>query len=260
MYPWRAFHEGFTAPLAGLRYLSHNVTLWRYGVLPILVNLLITGLLLAALAGAGIYFCVAIHPKFGEGWLWLLAEISVAAMLAIIVLAITVAVWLMMQSILCGFFYDRLARQVEIQLSILPEQLKDVSQWSQVVDTSRDVSQLMLINVGCFAMQFIPAAGPVLGLGGSYYFTCYLLGLEYFDYPLTLRGYRRAEKMAFAHRHRFHVLGLGTAVAVLAIFPIINALFLTTAVIGAVLLHRRLNDTSVNDVTPEPGPTGEAIR
>jgi len=260
MFPWRALHEGFTAPWAGLRYLAKNPALWRYGALPIVVNLLITGLLLAVLMCAGVYFCVAIHPKFGEGWLWLFAEISVATMLAIVVLAITAAAWLLLQSILCGFFYDRLARQVEIQLGIPPEQLKNVSLFSQTVDTLRDVRQLLLINAGCFAVQFIPAVGPVLGLCGSYYFTSYLLGLEYFDYPLALRGRRRAEKLDFAHRHRFHVIGLGTAVAVLVILPIINALFLTTAVIGAVLLHKRLHDTSINDPTPGPKPTGEAIQ
>lgn len=244
MFAWQAFHEGLAVPWAGLRYMSKNVSLWRYGILPVIVNLLITGLLLAFLIGAGVYFCVAIHPKFGEGWMWLLAEVAVVAMLAIAVLATTVAAWLMLQSILCGYFYDQLARQVESQLGISPGQLKDVALWSQATDSLRDVSQLLLINAGCFLVQFIPGIGTVLGVCGSYYFTCYTLGLEYFDYPLALRGYRRAEKLAFARRHRFHVLGLGTAVAVLVIIPIINAVFLTTAVTGAVLLNRRLETTA----------------
>jgi uncharacterized protein involved in cysteine biosynthesis len=80
----------------------------------------------------------------------------------------------------------------------------------------------------------------VLGLCGSYYFTSYTLGLEYFDYPLALRGLRRPEKLAFGRRHRLHVLGLGTAVAILALVPIVNAVLLTTAVTGAVLLHRQI--------------------
>ena len=72
------------------------------------------------------------------------------------------------------------------------------------------------------------------------YFTCSTLGFEYFDYLLSLRGLRRSEKLAFARRRRPFTLGLGTSVAVLAFVPIINAVFLTTAVVGAVLLHKRL--------------------
>jgi uncharacterized protein involved in cysteine biosynthesis len=66
------------------------------------------------------------------------------------------------------------------------------------------------------------------------------LGLDFFDYPLSLRGKRRAEKRLFGRQHRPCVLGTGTAVAMLSLVPLLNALLLTTAVTGAVLVHRRL--------------------
>lgn len=241
--PWRAFRDGLAAPWAGFHYMSDNPALWRYGMWPVALNLLLTGLLLAFLVGASVYFFTAVHPQFGEGWLWRLAEVLAVVAFAAIALAATVAVWLILQSALCAWFYDRLARRVELRLGAKPEDLREVPIWPQAVDAMRDVGWLLAINVGCLAVQIIPGVGTVLGLSASYYFTSYTLGLEYFDYPLALRGLRRSEKRAFARRHRLHVLGLGTAVAILALVPIVNAVLLTTAVTGAVLLHRQLGRT-----------------
>ena len=43
MHGWR---EGFAAPWNGFVYLCRNPALWRYGVIPIILNLLITALVL----------------------------------------------------------------------------------------------------------------------------------------------------------------------------------------------------------------------
>jgi uncharacterized protein involved in cysteine biosynthesis len=77
---------------------------------------------------------------------------------------------------------------------------------------------------------------------GSYYFTCSTLGYAYLDYPLSLRGMRRKEKRRFVREHRSHSLGLGTAAMGLAFLPVANAVFLTTAVVGGVMLYRGIRD------------------
>ena len=102
-----------------------------------------------------------------------------------------------------------------------------------------------MANAVCLGVQLVPVVGTMAGLCGSYYFTCATLGFEYFDFPMALRGMRRREKLAFVRRHRACTLGLGTVVMAMAMLPILNALFLTTAVIGAVLLHRRLETPTV---------------
>jgi len=241
---WQDFREGLMTPWDGLRHMARNPSLWRYGILPVVVNLLITGLLLMILIATGVYFFTAIHPKFGDGWLWGLAELLVAGLFVVAVIGLAVTAWMALQTILCGWFYDRLARQVELQIGTRPEDLRDVPFWPQAVDALRAVGLLALVNAGCIVVQIVPGVGTVLGLLGSYYFTCSTLGFEYFDYPLSLRGLRRSEKLAFTRRHRPHTLGLGTAVAMLALIPVVNAVFLTTAVTGAVLLHRRLKEPS----------------
>ncbi|MCD4727515.1 MAG: EI24 domain-containing protein [Pirellulales bacterium] len=239
----RAFLEGLAAPWTGLRYMSDNPKLWRYGILPVAVNLLITGLLLALLIVGGVYFFPAIHSYFDGGFLWRIVEAFVAVAAVMAALVLLVVAWIVLQAVLCGWFYDRLARQVELRLGTSPDELKDAPLMIQAIDTLRVVGFLLLANAGCIVVQLIPVVGSVLGLCGSYYFTCSTLGFEFFDYPLSLRGLRRSEKLAFARRRRPYTLGLGTSVAVLAFVPIINAVFLTTAVTGAVLLHKRLAES-----------------
>ena len=145
-----------------------------------------------------------------------------------------------LQVVLCGLFYEKLARQVELQLGVLPGELKNVPLMPQAIDTLKDLCQLAFFYVACIMVQFVPVVGSILGMCGSYYYTCSTLGLEFLSYPLFLRGQLRTERRRFARRNRWATLGLGTAVMILMLVPIVNAVFLTTAVTGAVLLHRQL--------------------
>jgi uncharacterized protein involved in cysteine biosynthesis len=89
-------------------------------------------------------------------------------------------------------------------------------------------------------LHIIPVVGSVAAVGGSIYFDCWVLGLDYFEYPLGLRGKARREMRQFCKAHRLQTLGLGAAVLLMALVPVLSAVFLTTAATGAVLLHRRL--------------------
>ena len=241
-----AFGEGLTVPWLGLRYMSRHPALWRYGVIPVLLNLLITTLLLVLLIVVAVLFFSKLHPRFVDGWGWTLVEILLGVLLLVAVLGLTLVAWLVLQGILCGHFYSRLARQVELQLGMPPEQIAEVPFAYQVGDTLRDVGFLAVVNAGCICVQIVPGIGSVLGVCGSYYFNCFTFGLDYLDHPLALRGTRRREKRAFAKRHRAHTLGLGTAVLAITLLPVVNAVLLTTAVTGAVLLHRRLARCDLN--------------
>ncbi|MBN1394755.1 MAG: EI24 domain-containing protein [Pirellulales bacterium] len=236
----RSFLAGAAAPWNGLRFMSDNPGLWRYGLLPIAVNLLITGLLLGLLIGGGFYFLPAMHDYFAGGWWWRIVEVFAVLATIIAAVGLLLAVWLVLQAVLCGWFYDLLARQVELRLGTSPDELKDAPIAVQAIDALRAVGFIVVVNMGCLIVQIVPVVGSALGLCGSYYFTCATLGYEFFDYPLALRGLRRRDKLAFVRRHRPSTLGLGTSVALLAFVPVVSAVFLTTAVVGGVLLHKRL--------------------
>ena len=51
-------------------------------------------------------------------------------------------------------------------------------------------------------LWIVPVLGSIAALGLTLYFDSFILGREYFDYPLSLRGLDRSQKRAFAKAHR----------------------------------------------------------
>ena len=50
---WPSFREGFLAPWDGLAFMCRHRGLWKYGVAPIILNVLITGVVLVAYSPLG---------------------------------------------------------------------------------------------------------------------------------------------------------------------------------------------------------------
>ena len=86
---------------------------------------------------------------------------------------------------------------------------------------------------------FIPFIGGILSLIIGTAFSCWIMGLDYLGYPLALRGLPRWRQYPFALQNNSRAIGLGLFVSTCEIVPIFGAIPLTTAVIGAVLLHRK---------------------
>jgi CysZ protein len=187
-----------------------------------------------------VWFVHYLHPKFSPSWWGVALEVLVVLALLLVALALTAIAWVLLQGALCGYFYERLARRVEIELGLPAEAMREVSLGYQIADALRDMLRLVLVNGGLLLLNFVPVVGSAAALVGGGYVTCFTLGEDFFDHPLGLRGYRRAEKLAFCRRHRAHTLGLGAAVFLVSLVPVLGSVLLTTAAVGAVLLHRRL--------------------
>ncbi len=235
-----AFRRGFLAPVEGFEYLCRYPKLWRYGVFPVVLNLLITIAMLLFVVFAAAWFVVDMHPKFPAGWGWMALEVLCAFGVFVIAVGLALITSALLQGSLCGHYLTKLARAVELHLGISPEKLRDVSWGYQCSDACRDVSSLAIINGGFLLVHVVPGIGSVAGVAGSLYFDAMVLGEDYFDYPMALRGMRRQEKKDFVRKNRFHTLGLGAAVFLGNFIPVLGAVLLAAAVVGAVILHRRL--------------------
>ena len=108
---------------------------------------------------------------------------------------------------------------------------------------------MICLSFSLSLVGFIAIIGAPLAIVGSMYRTWFLFGFDFIDYPLSLRGIRRADKVAFVRHYRPHTLGLGAAVFLLEFLPIINSVLLTTAVIGAVIVNRRLESQPREEAT-----------
>jgi len=240
------FIEGATVPVDGWRFLNHHPALWRYAILPIVFNLVITLFALAVLIAVAAWFITELHPRITERvtaeWWWLAVamEILIGILLLLTCAIVTVLTWKLLGGVLCGYFYGLLAEQVERLLGVEPDELRSISLVYEVCDTFLNVTLLVVINGLILSLNAVPVIGGLIAVVASGYFTWFILGLDYLSYPLVLRGVSRGPQFAFGHRHRMHTVGLGAAVFLFGFIPVIGAVFLTTAAVGAVLLHRRI--------------------
>jgi len=252
----RDFRSGFGAPFRGLAYLGRQPRLWKYAALPIVLNVLITAAVLVVLLAAAVGFARYVHPRFDPG-LWGTA-LEVLSVLGLVVVAVALAAgaWLVLNGILCGHYYTKLAREVELELGLPREWLRDVPFWYQVADTFRDLAALLAINAGLLLLNVIPALGSVAAIALGVYFDGFLFGRDFLDYPLSLRGYRRREKLELCRAHRWETTGIGTCAMLSGLIPLAGAVLGAGAAVGAVLVHRGweaggdIAPPSASDVAP----------
>lgn len=236
------FAAGFRTPWRGFRYMRNHPHLWRYALLPVLLNLLITALVLGLLVLAALWFAWTLHPRYSADFSGRALEVLTAAALLICALGAAVVLWMFLTDVLCGHYYGKLAYRVELDCGMNPDEIREIPFTLQVRDAFRDVGSLLLIHGGCLALNLIPGLGALVAAPVAMYFDSFLFGREYLDYPLALRGMDRSSRLSFARSHRKCTLGLGAAVLLLNLIPIVGAVLLTTAVTGSVLLHRELTD------------------
>lgn len=237
------FGDGLSAPVNGLLYMNQHPGLWRYAVWPTLLNIVISTLVLIWL----IVVCIAIigWRAWGDGdvtWWSVTREVLIAVGMLVLALGLTLAVYWLVQGVLMGHFFSKLAEQVERELGVEPDELGEVSFRFQVIDAAIDTTLLLLVLLGFLVLQLIPVLGTVLGFVGWVYANGYILGRDVMDHPLKLRGRRRAERRAFGRRHRGVVVGIGLVVFALNLVPVAGAMLQTTSVVGAVLLYRQMRE------------------
>jgi uncharacterized protein involved in cysteine biosynthesis len=240
------FFEGVFAPLQGWRFLNRHRSLWRYAVWPIVLNLVISVVVFLVLLGTALWVVWHLHPWLTQdlsgGWWWLavLGEVVVGILLLLVCALAVVVTWKLLTGILCGYFYGRLAERVERDLGVADDELRSVSLVHELLDTALSLTLLVTVNGTLLLLNIVPVIGGLIAVIGGFCFTTFILGLDYMGIPLSLRGVRRGAQYGFAYRHRTHTMGLGTAVLVVEFIPILGAVLLTTAAVGAVLLHRKL--------------------
>ncbi|MBK8476639.1 MAG: EI24 domain-containing protein [Opitutaceae bacterium] len=243
-----SFLEGFAAPWAGLRYMNAHPKLWRHGILPVLCNLVLSAALFAGLIYGWFRAYAWVGTLLPANWWGATLTVLSAILVAALEIALAVAAWIVFQGIFCGYFYSRLAREVELQLGLRADQMREVPLLYQITDALLDLAALTTVAVGCFLLGWVPLIGAPVALGLGLYFDCFVFGMDYLDYPQALRARGRKVQRGFARQHRAATLGLGSSVLLLTFIPLLSPVLLTTAATGAVLLYRKLEANESADL------------
>lgn len=239
-----AFGKGFSTPWHGFVFMCKYPGLWRYGFAPILINLVITGVCLLLLISLLLLSSARIHLWFEESGYGLLMEMLAYLVVVVVLIGLVIAFWKLLEGLLCGYYYGKLAKMVELRIGTPFDDLVDLSFRDQVVDAFADTLKLVGINLGFLSLSCVPVIGSVVGIGGALLMDCWILGSNFFAFPRGLRGDKRYEIRDFCHGYRVQTLGLGAAVLLFSLVPLVGAILLTTAVTGTVLLHHELQDVS----------------
>lgn len=230
--------NGFQVPWRGYQYLKRHPKLWRYAWISCAINLLITATVLFVLYHFASHWALPYLDRIPDTWWgtllgWLL---GVGLFLGLGICG--VILWLLLGVVLGSYFNGLLAVATEKTLGNFD--LKELNVLRQILDGLRNLLSLIFINCLLFLLQWIPVIGPPLVAVGAYYVNALLFGIEFLAYPLEIRGKNRKERLQIAKEHRAIVVGLGTALLVLAMVPVLGSFLLSTAVIGTVLLYRDL--------------------
>jgi CysZ protein len=233
--------EGISAAADGFRFLCRYPSLWQYGVWAVLTNIAVAFASLLITFQVGTTSWRSFSAELPIAWWAPFVEWTGFIAILLLALGIGLICYMLLQSVFCAWAFSKLAYRVELFLGALPEDLSEISYSGQIIDALRAAAKLLLIDVGLLFLNIIPVVGTVAALAIGYYMHAVILGAEFLGYPQEMRGVRWAQRQQFAKRWRPSTVGLGTIVAGLMLIPIVGAMFQTTAVVGAVLLNRRIN-------------------
>jgi CysZ protein len=242
-----SFGEGLAAPWHGWVLLYRNPRLWGCALVPTLVNVLISLVVCGLLIGGIVGIADFLHGWMAgqtTGWGWyfaLAAEIAIVLVLSLVLIVLALIAWKILTVIFCGYFFSRLAEEVERLLGVGSGELRPVGAAAEAAGLLLSLTMLIVGSTLILALAFIPVVGGVLAFIVGTIFTCWIMGLDYLGFPLSLRGIPRWRQYPVGLAQFSRTCGLGLFVSVCEFIPIFGALPLTTAVIGSVLMHRKLH-------------------
>jgi CysZ protein len=244
--PDEGFLRGLTYPLRGARfvYVQHRglARLW-VPPLAIVAVLLVVVTWLALDHRAALFEALWASPQ-GDGWLdqalrglhWLAAFLFGG----LLVLAGAAAV-LLGSGVIAAPWNDALSAAVErIAAGASPEASSSAQLVRDALRSLGFAAALLGGYLTCMAVLLllgwlIPVAGPVLNAVLGFLVTAFFLALENADLAAARHGLSVRERFAHVRRHMPSALGMGTAIWVLMLVPLLNLLLMPAAVAGATL-------------------------
>ena len=237
--------------MTGFTFLNNHPALWRFGFLPVIVNILVTFFVWLTSFHAGWSAWESYQTSLPIAWWADVVKWIGLICIVLLTLALAFVMYIMLMGVVCAWFFSRLAYHVELALGAPESELSEIPIAAQVIDALRAVFKLVVVNCVVLVLHLIPVVGSMAAVAIGLYLDAYILGTEFIGYPMELRGTRWLDRQAFAKKHLGATVGLGIVVTGLMLIPIVGALFQTTAVVGAVLLHRELTGQPITVVLDE---------
>jgi len=229
-------------PVSGAGYLIKGIKLItrpglrHFVLMPLLINILV----FSAAIWYGVtrfeHFLAWMQSKI-PSWLqwldWILWPLFVLALVILVFYGFT-----LVANLLASPFNSLLAEKVELQLTGRP--LSEGGGWKKallelvptLIDELRKLLFAAVLAIPFLILFLIPGinlAAPLLW----FFYTAWILALEYSDYPMGNHGLKFKEMRARLRKQRVLGLGFGAATAGLTMVPVLNFIAMPSAVAGA---------------------------
>ncbi len=235
-----SFFRGLFAAPRTLRFIRSSRGMMKYFAVPFLLNLVILSTIVV------FTYTMVYDPLLslvtGNAWYNRVLEFVLIPLLVLLLGLLIVLLYSIIGSIITAPFNDFLSLKVEETMS--GERFDDTLTFSGAVkDMLRVIANvikllflIILINLLLLFLNLIPAAGSVFYSIAGFLTTSFLIGFQFFDFPLERRRYNFREKMAVAWRFRRTVAGVGASMFLMTFIPLVGFLGLNIATVAAARL------------------------
>ena len=244
--------KGFLYPVRGLRLIVSDWRVFRFAILPFLVNTL----LFAAFFLGFNYFAYEISSwvfqESSQQWYWYVLSTIMGVALFVVSIFVVMFGFVAVGLVVAAPFNDMLAAAVEKKLTGEVKEV-DMSLWRLVVFTvkneTRKMAVILLAQGALLLINLVPGFGQMIFIVLSPLFLALVMAYEFTGYTLDRRGFSFSQKRRYITGRLGISLGFGFAVVLTLAIPIINFLTLPLAVAGGVLF--------VTENPPEQTPPKE---
>lgn len=246
-----AFLDGLCFPLRAIRFIGSQPMLWRYIVIPIVLNILVGFVLYTTLLWAGFQAIEALLVDWPELIAWFVR------LLLIVVLFIGIGYVLVRFGVIIGSpFYSRLSELIEERLHGVARTTSPTSPTSIAYDLFRALlfelkKLLFLLAFGTPALLLnaLPGVGTMLATAAGIAIGVTITCLDFFDPPLERRRLSFRAKLGFIRRHLPASAGFGLICLGLVSVPFFNLLAIPVCITAGTLFFCERSPAYLDDGT-----------
>lgn len=251
----KEFFTGFGCLVEGFTYLASHPRLWKWAILPTLINIALLIIMIGAFFHyySDIYGWLTAHLGHLDienpaswymhvlSWLVWVANLLFQFLIIILSLILLLIVSYVIGLIVSAPFNDALSERVETLVAgIKPPPFSFKKFIKDIVRTIRieavKAAILLAIPIVLFVLNIIPVIGGLIYVALTLIFGAWDLGFAYADLPMGRRVLPLRQRVDFAMKNKWALIGLGSAF----IIPFFNLIFVAPMVVGGTLLYTEL--------------------
>ena len=232
------FSKGFFCPFLAGKFLSAHPGLWRFVLVPLMINVLV----FSSLIYGGLLFfdsyVVQMVPS-GEAWYWLFIYYALWALAAAVTGVLVFFTFTVVGNLIASPFNDLLSEKTETVIAGTPsaKPFTLAAFWSDakriVVIEAKKMAMFVVVMILLFCLNFLPGIGSLVFSVSAFLVTISFLSVEYLGFVAVRKGFTFRQLRRYFFSRFALMIGFGTGIFVLLAIPFLNFVTIPLGVIGA---------------------------